>query len=93
MSFFIRVIEKVNCLLQQENPPMGNYGHLSKRGLELKMVQMILLQIRNRDTYAENKYMDTKGERKKGVGGMNQAIRTDICKLSCTKQVANEKLL
>ena len=43
---------------------MGNYGHLSKRVLELKMVSIILLQIRKRDTYAENKYMDTKGEGK-----------------------------
>ena len=65
MSFFIRVTEKVHCLFQQEeNPPMGNYGHLSKRVLELKMVLIILLQIRKRDTYAENKYMNTKGEGK-----------------------------
>ena len=48
------------------------------------------LQSRNRVTDIENKDMDTKGERKRG---MNWEIDNNIYTLPCVKQIANENLL
>ena len=48
------------------------------------------LQSRNRDTDIENKGMDTKGERKRG---MNWEIEINIYTLPCIKQITNENLL
>ena len=48
------------------------------------------LQIRNRDTDIENKYMETKGGR---WGGMNWETGINIYVLLCIKLIINENLL
>ena len=54
------------------------------------------LQGRNRDTYVENKRMDTKGGKRQGDGGdgvMNWEIGIDMYTLMCIKWMINKNLL
>ena len=54
------------------------------------------LQGRNWDTDVENKCMDTKGEKRQGVGGggvMNWGIGIDTYTLMCIKLMTNKNLL
>ena len=53
------------------------------------------LQGRNRDTDVENKRMDTKGGKWRGVGGggMNWEIGIDMYTLICIKWITNKNLL
>ena len=46
------------------------------------MVQMNLLQGRNRDTDVDKRHVDTGGE---GEGGTNSEIRSDMYTLPCVK--------
>ena len=49
----------------------------------------LLLQSGNRDTDAEDKWIDTKG----GRGAMNWEIGIDMYTRLCIKQITNENLL
>ena len=54
------------------------------------------MQGRNGDTDVENKRMDTKGGKQRGVGGggvMNWVIETDMYTLICMKWMTNNNLL
>ena len=61
-----------------------------------KWYRLTSLQGRNRDTVVENKHMDTKAGKWRGVGGgggMNWEIGIDIYTLICIKWITNKNLL